>query len=53
MINHKNATPQLEGFDLMINHKNATPQLEGFDLDSRKLLRDLLKELRKFHYYPR
>ena len=36
---------------LIINHKNATSQLVSHDLDSRKLLRDLLEELRKLHYY--
>ena len=36
---------------LMIIHKNATSQLEGHDSDSRKLLRDLLKELIKLHCY--
>ena len=36
---------------LMINHKNAASQLVGHDLDSRKLLRDPLKELRKLHCY--
>ena len=35
----------------MINHKIATSQLVGHDLDSRKLLRDLFKELRKLYCY--
>ena len=36
---------------LMIKHKNATSQLVRHDVDSRKLLRDLLKEPRKLHCY--
>ena len=36
---------------LMINHKNPTLQLVGHNLDSRKLFRDLLKELQKLHCY--
>ena len=36
---------------LMTNHKNATSQLVGPDLDSRKLLRDLLKEFQKLRNY--
>ena len=36
---------------LMINHINATSQLVGHDLDSRKLLKELLKELRKLDCY--
>ena len=35
----------------MINHENATLQVVGHDLDSRKLLRDLLKDLRRLHCY--
>ena len=35
----------------MINRKNATLQLVGHDLNSRKLFRDLLKELQKLHCY--
>ena len=34
---------------LMTNYKNATSQLVGHDLDSWRILRDLLKELRKLH----
>ena len=37
---------------LMINHKNSTSQLVGYELGSRKLSRDLLKEFQKLHYYP-
>ena len=36
----------------MINHKNSTSQLVGYELGSRKLSRDLLKEFQKLHYYP-
>ena len=36
---------------LMIIRKDVTSQLLGQDLDSRKFLRDLLKELRKLHFY--
>ena len=36
---------------LIINRKNATSQSVGHHLDSRKLLRDLLKDLRKLHCY--
>ena len=32
-------------------HENAASQLLGHDLDSRKLLRNMLKELRKLHCY--
>ena len=35
----------------MINQKNATSHLKDHDLDSLKLFTDLLKELRKLHYY--
>ena len=34
---------------LIINHKDRTLQLEGHNLV--EALRDLLKELRKLHYY--
>ena len=36
---------------LMINHKNATFQLMGYDLDSQKLLTDLLREHQNLFYY--
>ena len=35
----------------MTDHKKATLQLVGDDFDSRKLMRDLLKELRKPYFY--